>query len=471
MMPAQKSELAPDFQPQFQSQGFDSIRSCVHCGLCLDKCPTYKLLRIDTDSPRGRLFLMRAMWEKRVPVTAEAFAPLDRCLGCLACETACPSHVPFGDLLEKSRIIKRELIRPNRFIRHFRQFFLQRVFTSTFWMATISVVIRWAQTVRFFQLVEYLPYFEKLPAILRIKYSSLPQFSGQSFKNRWHQKHGLITFSNKGDKDTKHKVVGVFTGCVLDVAEKTLMEKTVELIELAGYRIFMPPSQTCCGAIAAHSGDVRTAQKCAGINVEAFRKAACDFIVVNSAGCLRQLEHISNFVAENASTQEIKSADAFQQKLIDIVELLGEHSPILETQKWKQTLVRVLYDSPCHLIHGQGARANEKTITFLQKLPGVHVELADDHDDCCGAAGIYNLIQPDISRLILDRKESAIRSAMTNNPKVSFLLTGNPGCIFQLRGRMEEKKWPIKVLHPVEFIADRLIGKTEKNYEQERNHF
>jgi glycolate oxidase iron-sulfur subunit len=372
---------------------------------------------------------MRAMWENKLPPTPKAFAPIDRCLGCLACETACPSHVPYGDLLEKTRAAKEELIEIAFWKRLARAFILKFVFTSTLLMEAISLGFRIAQKIG-------------------IKSSYVPRFSGHSFKLKWNRKHGILTFAKSQKENGEPKIAGIFTGCVLDVAEEPIAAATVQLLELAGLRIFMPTRQTCCGAIHSHAGDPEIAKKCWQTNLEAFCQAHCDYIVTNSAGCLRQLKQ--------SCRAEVQSP--MNQKLLDIVELLSEHTQLIQMQKWKRTPIRVLYDSPCHLIHGQGSIANLKTVAFLQKLPAVTVEMLPDHEYCCGAAGIYVLTQPRTSQLVLSEKMKAIHAQMTQEPKPYALITGNPGCIFQLRGGVAEDNIPLKVLHPVEFIGERLMG-------------
>ncbi|MCP4295153.1 MAG: (Fe-S)-binding protein [Proteobacteria bacterium] len=436
----------------FQKVEFAGILSCVHCGLCLDYCPTYRELGLEQDSPRGRLYLMRGLWENELKLTQEVIEPLSRCLDCRACETACPSNIQYGDLLEKTRGIIQENHPQNPKEKILRRLFLKGLLTSPFLLKIMSKVMQLYALLNIPRLITDTFLSRVLPHSIVLGQYMLPRFSGKSFKETSLKWGDLLPSYNRG---RKYKV-GFFSGCVMDVSELETHEASVKLLQAAGCEVVVPQNQCCCGALHVHNGDRSTATELARKNLNAFSKIDFHSIITNAAGCGTQLKEYHNLISPADSSFD-KERFLFEQKIVDILEFLSMVPGFIENLSWKDSSETILYDAPCHLKHGQGVDKNPQAL--LNQLPGVKLIPLKESDWCCGSAGIYNLLQPDLAQSILKRKTDLIQNSLVQYPDATTLVTGNPGCLFQIRAGVQLNKIPLRVIHPVVFMFERLLNR------------
>jgi glycolate oxidase iron-sulfur subunit len=400
------------FNRQDEAAAYIKSLDCVHCGLCLEHCPTYRQTGRESANPRGRLYLMRALFEGRAEATPDLVEDLDLCLVCRACESACPSGVRFGDVIAQTR----SQIRKRGFIRR--------------WMMKTLLsrgrLRLFARLMRFYQRSGLRAVRHVLPARLRRMESYLPAVP------RAADRRPLPSVTPASEPALG--VVAVLEGCVMSILFQDVNRDTVRLLAAAGYEVRVPPGQACCGALHEHDGDLEITRRQLEINRLAFQDPAIAAIVMNSSGCaagLRGADHL------------IPGGEAMAFRVVDITRFLVDHG---ERLKYRATPGRVTYDAPCHLHHAQ--RETTAPLELLRRVPGIDLVPMDMAELCCGAAGIYNLDHPDMSQAILDEKLDALQRTGAQT-----LLTGNPGCILQWRNGVAARGWEIEVLHPATFLA------------------
>ena len=437
-------------QQLLRGTDFDNILTCVHCGLCLDNCPTYRELHDEKESPRGRLYLMRGLYDGELDLTEEIKGSLDRCLGCRACETACPSGVPYGELLEKARGVIHETSSQGVIEQTLRTVLLKGLFRSTFLLSTASKFLKLYALTGLPKLITNTALGKFLPKSFVFQQHLLPDCSGRSFKQQ-HAQDDLQAVA--GAKSLGR--VGLFTGCVMDVSEAAVHESTVRLLRAIGYDVVVPEEQGCCGALHVHSGDRITARELAETNRQAFAEHNFDLVVTNAAGCSAQLKDYHHLFPKS-DPEYNKDWKGLSSKIVDILELLSRHPEEVTQLSWRQDEDVVLYDAPCHLMHAQKIDANPRQL--VNSLPGVQLVPLTESNWCCGSAGIYNLLQPELAGDVLKRKIDSVRETLEANPKATTLVTGNPGCLYQIRAGIREAKLPLRVIHPAVYLAERLQG-------------
>ena len=388
---------------------FTALDPCVHCGLCLPACPTYTATGDESDSPRGRIVLMRALERGEIPASDEALRThLDRCLGCRGCEPACPSGVGYGRGLQAAREI---LTRENGISAKTRAvlaMFGNRALWRTAFVG--AKVLRGLGIERGFG------------SLMGMVASTRPQLGTPSAPRA------------PRPAPTRGTVV-VFKGCVMDVLFRHVHDATRRTLEANGYQVVEAAGQHCCGAPHEHAGDTASAARLAARNVAALVDNA-DFIVVNSAGCGAMLRDYPHLLGDEAS-------ERFAAKVRDVSELLAEAGPVRGGTVERD----VAYDAPCHLQHAQKVHA--QPLTVLRSIPGLTVRLLPGHDRCCGGAGAYSMLQPEMSAAVLADKIASIRDAA---PRPGFVATGNPGCIMQIGAGLRAAGLAIPVVHPVELL-------------------
>jgi len=442
----------------FRQAEFNNILKCVHCGLCLDYCPTYRELGDEKDSPRGRLYLMRGLWGGELELNNSVIEPLSRCLDCRACESACPSGVPYGELLEKTRGIILENTAQSFKEKLLRVIFLRGIFRSTNLLIMVSRLLRIYVASGLPKLITQTFIRKLFPKSFVFKQFLLPNFSGQSFKLKYADKV-ISPFIHRREIDASSQIkrssfrVGIFSGCIMDVSESKIHDSTLTFLRTLGCEVFIPSDQSCCGALHVHSGDRKSAREFALKNLSAFGHHNLDAIITNAAGCGAQLKEYHLLFA-NQTSQTKKEWSNFEEKFIDVMEFLSRYEKLLENIDWREDEETILYDAPCHLIHAQQVDKNPQKI--LKSLPGVRLIALEDSDSCCGSAGIYNITNPELSVAILNRKTKSIRKALDENNNVSSIVTGNPGCLYQIRAGIKINNINLRVLHPIVFLASRL---------------
>ncbi len=420
------------------------LQKCIHCGLCLQACPTFIETGQEAESPRGRIYLMRAVVDGRQ--SWEQVAPhLDACMGCLGCQTACPSGVPYARLIESARAeVERHARRPLQ--RWFRQQAI-RSFTTPWrlhWLLRMAHILHFPRAPRWFARLLGAPEsVVRLPPLERSDLSALPE-----------------RVPAQGERYGR---VGLLLGCVMRVLFPQVHRATIEVLTRSGLEVLIPRRQGCCGALWVHNGYPQHARKLARQLFEAFREV--DYIVVNAAGCgstMKEYPLLFEGMREEAEARH------FSQRVRDVNELLVEllggtptprgtgETPVLrlmgETPKplvdlpLRPLTIRLTCHDACHLVHGQGIR--EQPRLLLRRIPGVELIEMEGAEMCCGSAGIYNLQKPKLASAALKRKVEAILAT-----GAEAVVSANPGCTLWIAQGLAEAGKPMPIYHPVELLA------------------
>jgi len=394
---------------------YEKTLDCVHCGLCLPHCPTYQETGRESSSPRGRIYAMRGVAEGRIELDAAVVDEMYLCLACRACESACPAGVQYGRLVESMRAEIDERGARSRASRFFQRLVLRRVVASHIVLRLVALALRLYQRSGLQRLLRASNLLLVAPR-LRDAEQLLPPVPPAWRAPGVTPAEGVL----RGR-------VGFFAGCLMPEFFGPVNRATLRVLARNGFEVHAPRGQGCCGALHAHAGDARAAERLHARNVAAFGADDLDAVVVNSAGC-------------GASLRD--PGDALSARVRDVSEFL--HAAGLRPPRGAVPL-RVAYDDACHLLHGQRVSAAPREL--LRMIPGLQLVDLPGTQDCCGAAGIYNLTQPDMSARLLRRKVDAIRRT---TPQV--VVTGNPGCLLQLSRGVRDAGLDVEVLHPVELL-------------------
>ncbi len=389
---------------------------CVHCGLCVQHCPTYLATGRETANPRGRIYLMRALLEGRIEPGPEVVEDLDLCLVCRACESVCPSGVRFAEVMAdtRSRIHKRGFVRRRLMdLLADRRRLHRMAGFMRLWQGPLLHWIRVLLPPRLRRLEAYAP---RIPP--KAERAPLPGRTPAA--------------------ERRQGTVGFLEGCVMSVLFQDVNRDAVRLLSAAGFDVVVPEERTCCGALHEHDGDVGGAHALLARNATAFADPAIEAIVMDSAGC--------GAMFRSGAALGTDDGRSLAHRTVDIARFLLERGERLRFRPCDDV---VTYDAPCHLHHAQ--RETTAPLELLRRVPGLRLVPMPDAALCCGAAGIYNLDHPEMSRDLLSPKlDSLVRSGAT------LLLSGNPGCILQWRQGIAARGLQVQVLHPVTFLARRL---------------
>jgi glycolate dehydrogenase iron-sulfur subunit len=427
---ASQSGFSETDRPRYEDYG-----RCVHCGLCLNHCPTYRLWGREADSPRGRIRQISLVDEGRLPLADDFVTHIDRCLDCRACETACPSGVEYGKLIEAARAqIERNYERPLG-SRIARDFVYRRLLPYPKRIALAAGALRIYQRSGLASLAKSLGILRALGMEQREQF--LPLIDSEFFFSQLG-----TTYPAKGKRRAR---VALFAGCVAQVTFAELNRATIRVLQANGCEVVIPAAQVCCGALPAHAGVRDTARELARRNLAAFPLADFDAIVTNAAGCGSTLKEYGQLIAAGDASHE--AAEAFSAKMRDVTEFLSDLG--LSAQLGPVRL-RATYQDSCHLAHGQ--RVREAPRKLIRSVPGIELAEMAYADQCCGSAGVYNVTQTKTSLELLDQK-----MAWANDCQAQAIITANPGCIIQLRAGAAIHKTGHEVLHVVELL-DRSIA-------------
>ncbi len=400
---------------------------CVHCGLCLPVCPTYRETGRETSSPRGRIHLMRAFAEGRIELDEVVVDEAYFCLGCRACETACPSGVRYGALLET---LREEIERTGRragFAKRVESFALREIIPHPRRIRRVIDGLALAQACGLIALARRFA-----PRRVRALVAQAPRVPPRR------DRRPLPAFTPA--RGARRGRVAMFRGCVMPELFGDVAQATVRVLVENGFDVLVPDAQGCCGALHAHAGDLESARRLARRNLEAFDLGAIDAVIVDSAGCGAALRELGQWLPG-----EGERLAAAVRDVCEWLDEAGLRAPAVRVER------SVCYDDPCHLVHAQ--RVHEAPRRLLSSLPGLRLLPHDDPTSCCGAAGIYSLTHPESSRAVLARKMAAFEAV---DPDV--IATGNPGCLMQLRNGVAEKGMRARVLHPVQLLAEGYSG-------------
>jgi glycolate oxidase iron-sulfur subunit len=384
----------------------DDLATCVHCGLCLNYCPTFRVTGLETESPRGRIYLMTQWKRGGLPFTEELAQHIDLCLGCRTCEAVCPSGVPYGRIIEHGRAEVERLRGPKPKSVLVRQS-MRQLLPHPGRLRAAGALARAGQKAHLTGLV---PQGRILPR-LHGTYRPPPGGVAPAIGERRYR-------------------VAFLLGCVMPVLYRSAHEASVRLLQLAGCEVWFPPGQRCCGALFAHNGDLEGARRLRDVNQEAFGMEAFDAAVVNSAGCG---SHLKDFYP-NLGT-----------RVKDLFEFLAE---VGLPEPRHEVRVRVTYQDACHLVHAQRIRKQPRQL--LKGIPGLELVEMAHPDICCGSAGIYNAVQPQMSERILAEK---MEDLLDVDPEV--VATANPGCQMQLEAGLRARgRGEVAVRHLAEVLAE-----------------
>lgn len=413
----------------------EKLLACIHCGLCLEACPTYVITGNENDGPRGRLYLMRAVAEGRLENTSSAFSThIDRCLGCRACEQVCPAGVEYGQLLEASR---EELLHSqpkSDFTNKALRFVLRHVWLSP---ARLRLMFAGARVFRDLGLASLLA----KSGIARL-FSRRAEFglalleSSQSRKGTKKTRKGAISGAAAESESDSNKPVMLFTGCVGEGLFARVNRATERVLRANGFHVNIPKEQVCCGALHAHAGDLEGARELAKKNIAAFGTEGA--IITNAGGCGAMLATYGHLFADDEALAA--AAANFSRRVRDVSQQI---QPVSEAPTDK----RVTYDTSCHLLYGQ--HAGDASQQMLRCAVGQNFVPLEGTERCCGAAGIYNLLQPELSGRVLQEKLDQIRK--TN---AEVLATGNPGCQMQIGAGAQLAGMKLQVCHPIELVDE-----------------
>ena len=406
----------------------DLISDCVHCGFCLPACPTYKSWGLEMDSPRGRIDLMKGVDEGAIPLSATVVEHFDRCLGCMACVTACPSGVRYDILIESTRA---------KIEKQFPRSPLDRVFRSLIFSifpyparlaalrAPLGIYVRSGLR----RLVHGVGLPRLLPARLRqLEELAPPATQGEPLPARVEA------------KGTARLRVGLVAGCVQRVFFPNVNAATLRVLAAEGCQVVVPPDQGCCGALSLHSGRDDEAKRFARALIDRFAGEELDAILINAAGCGSTLKQYGELFADEPAYRE--KAERFAERVRDINEFLAALEPRAPRGRIEK---RIAYHDACHLSHAQ--RIREQPRALLSAIPGVELVEIPDGEQCCGSAGTYNLFEPESAREIGDRK---VDNLVTTGAEL--LASANPGCTLQIQSRLRARGKTIDAAHPIEIL-------------------
>jgi glycolate oxidase iron-sulfur subunit len=416
------------------------IDACVHCGFCLSTCPSYRILGKEMDSPRGRIYLMDAINNNNAQLNDTSSSHFDSCLGCLACTTACPSGVQYDKLISATRpqvernqtrsisdILIRALIfnlfpYPNRL-----SLFLPALFL--YQKSGLQTLIRKTNLLT------------KISPNLGAMEGILPQIN---FKNMKRNYPDVIPPQGK-----KRYRVGMILGCVQQLFFSSVNSATARVLSANGCEVIIPKNQGCCAALPSHQGQEKQAQTLAKQMIDNFANTEVDFIIINAAGCGHTLKEYGHILADDPEYKE--KAQEFSAKVKDINEFLitiGLTTELFPITEEKLTLV---YQDPCHLLHGQKISLQPRQL--LKKIPNVELKEPIDASLCCGSAGVYNLLQPEVADELGQQKVNNLLNTGAN-----LIASPNPGCALQIQKHLTKKGKTIDVFHPIELLDYSIRG-------------
>jgi glycolate dehydrogenase iron-sulfur subunit len=409
----------------------DKLLTCVHCGLCLPACPTYRKLGDENDSPRGRIYLMRGVAEGKIEPGDAFISHIDLCLGCRGCESVCPSGVPYGQLLEAARV---EVAKQKSTRGSWSELVLQLVLNKVFsrpWLLRAALAL--ARGFRDSGLARAVFRMNLLGGRLRFALALLIASRSPLATIRAHRR---VRASNASGA----KRVAMLRGCVMDGLFRETNRATERVLARNDCQVLNVDGQVCCGALHAHAGQLEVARELARKNIDAFLACGADRIIVNAAGCGAAMKEYAHLLADDPLFAD--RAKDFSFKVRDVSEFLietGVRRPEGRVQR------RVAYDAPCHLIHAQ--RIAQAPLDLLRAIPGLTIVPLRGFESCCGGAGVYNLQHQELSADILDDKIASIIESGADT-----VVTANPGCIMQLGAGALLSGLRVDVVHPIELL-------------------
>jgi glycolate oxidase iron-sulfur subunit len=419
---------------------YSVVQQCMHCGLCLPTCPTYDATKLERNSPRGRIALMRAIADGNLEATRTFADEMYFCLGCLACMTACPAGVNYAELFEHARAEAEQsgvLDSPKR--NAIRGFTLHWLFMDLNRLQLVGRLLRLYQQLGLQTLLRRSGLLKLLPKRLQELEAMTPQVQPEFSAD-------LIEPITAAVGPKRYRVA-MLVGCAQDLIFSDVNRDTVEVLARNGCEVVTPPEQYCCGSLHAHNGEWTLAQELARKNIDQFPPAQFDAIITNAGGCGSHLKHYAKLLGDEPAYKD--SARDWDCKVKDIHEWLVEIGidPPDASRRDPDCEQVVSYHESCHLCHGQKVSSQPRQL--LKKIPGVKLVELFEASWCCGSAGIYNLIQPEMADQLLERKIKHVIAS-----KCDVVATGNPGCLLQIVNGAKKLNYPLRVAHPITLLAE-----------------
>ena len=435
---SEKSLRFDSFHPPKQSL----IDACVHCGFCLPTCPSYRVLGKENDSPRGRVYLMDAINKGEAPLSSFSVKHFDSCLGCLACTTACPSGVKYDELISAVRPqIQRQYNRP------LPQKAIRRLIFSLFpypdRIRLLLAPLALYQKLGFSALIKSSGLLKRFSPKLAAMESLLPSVTAQCFSDNLPEE-----IPAKGEKRYR---VGMILGCVQRVFFSDVNTATARVLSANGCEIVIPRTQGCCSALPEHQGETHQAQVLARQMIDSFEDADVDYVIINAAGCGHTLKEYGHMLADDPDYA--KKAKAFAAKVRDVQEFLAEVGLTAPLHPLQDGPLAVVYQDACHLLHGQ--KISRQPRQLLEKIPGVVLREPLDAALCCGSAGVYNMLQPEVAEELGQMKATNLA-----NTGATLIASANPGCSLQIKQALEKQGKTINLKHPMQLLDLSIHGKT-----------
>lgn len=431
----------------------EDLLSCVHCGFCLPACPTYEILRDENDSPRGRIYLMRALAEQRIDADGAFTTHVSRCLGCRACETACPAGVEYGALLEMAR----ERTPSTSISRGFHDITLAAL-TGPRISRLFYAMARLLRRLHIADLGARFAPGRVAVALGMLASSRRSRFASGGTDSDGASGNTTPGGANRSASGRVPETFALLQGCVMDGLYSHVHDATRRTLQRRNHEERPAAGQGCCGALHAHAGRLESARELARRNIEAFEASGAGIFVVDSAGCGAALKDYPNWLREEPEWR--RRADAMAARVRDITELLAEpgdpERPADDGSRVASDGPRVAYDAPCHLLHAQGIR---EAPTKALSRSGYTVEPLPSWERCCGGAGMFSLQQPSLSGRVLARKMEELREG-----EYRIVTSGNPGCMMFLGSGLKRARLEVAVVHPVELV-DAADGNAERRGE------
>jgi glycolate oxidase iron-sulfur subunit len=418
------------FGPGLDAPRPEDLSRCVHCGLCLMACPTFVATGLEPESPRGRIALIRAVQEERIPLTETVVEHLDLCLGCRNCEAVCPSGVPYGRIIETARAsIESRAALPSRRYR-LRAWVLRQLFPHPGRIRLIAHALRLYERGGPQTAVRGSGVLKLMPRSLRELEELAPRVSRRFFR----VKRGVARA-----RGTATARVALFAGCIMPYTHAETQRATMRVLRQTGCDVVTPTEQGCCGALLVHNGDRETARALARRNIDAFHASGVEAVIVNAAGCGSTLKEYGELLADDPAYAE--QAERFAHAVRDVTEFLAER-PLGTLGR---VAARVTYQDSCHLAHAQRIKAAPRAL--LRAIPGVEFVELPAADRCCGSAGIYNIVQREMSAELLGMKMTDVAEV---GPDV--IATANPGCMIQLETGVQRHGPDAEVVHVIDLL-------------------
>jgi len=412
----------------------DILQQCIHCGMCLATCPTYDITKLERSSPRGRIKMIKSVARGEMEMSRIFADEMNFCLDCQACETACPAGVKYGRMVETARVVIDNTKYVSRAGVTIKRFALRKIVASRNGLKFVSRLLWLYQKTGLQKLVRLsriLKFFSKnLSEVETLSPVIADKFSDTQIKE--------IELPNG---EVKYKTAFHF-GCLMNTMFADINIDTIDVLKECGCKIITPQNQVCCGSLMGHNGDMEFALKLARKNIDAFDKHDYDYLISNSAGCGAFMKDYAHLLEDDPAYAE--KAKRFSSKVKDVMEFFSEQKPKLIFNLELEPELTTYHDA-CHLIHAQKVSTQPREV--IKSLPGVKYTELEEASWCCGSAGIYNVVRYDDAVKQLERKMTNIK-----NTNAKIVLTGNPGCMGQIKHGTKKFNVDVEVLHPVTLI-------------------